>query len=169
MIHAAIDPGEHPGFAMITGEESVIVADNKEDIFSLLDGLRSANFVLGLEKVHAVWGASAKATFSFGSNYGFWVGILEFLGFKYTDITPAEWQDAMMNKPHRPPLEGLTKHQAQKIRNLHKDMVKLESMKAAQAAFPKVHLSNHNVCDAVNVARYLRHVYRRKNGKEKES
>jgi hypothetical protein len=170
ICYIGIDPGANTGFAMITGPESVITADNKEDIFSLLDGLRSAHFVIGLEKVHAVWGSAAKATFSFGSNYGFWVGILEYLGFKYTDVTAKEWQDSMMEKPPRPPVAGLTQYQARKIKSLHKDLIKLESCKAASAAFPKAHLSNHNVCDSVNIARYLRYIYKeKKHGKEKES
>jgi hypothetical protein len=67
-----------------------------------------------------------------------------------------------------PPTKGLTKYQVQKIKKLHKDLIKQESCRAAHDAFPNSSFEKHDVCDAVNMARYLRHVYNKgkENGKK---
>jgi len=47
---------------------------------------------IGIEKVHAVPGASAGSSFKFGYNYGAIVALLSTLGGSIYDITPKGWQ-----------------------------------------------------------------------------
>ena len=45
-----------------------------------------------IEDVHALRGSSAKGTFTFGRNLGFWEGILTTLNIIWIKISPKEWQ-----------------------------------------------------------------------------
>ena len=45
-----------------------------------------------IEDVHALRGSSAKGTFTFGINLGFWEGILTTFNIKWIKISPKEWQ-----------------------------------------------------------------------------
>lgn len=45
-----------------------------------------------IEKVHSIFGASAKSNFRFGFNCGVMEGYLGALGIPYTYVSPKEWQ-----------------------------------------------------------------------------
>lgn len=160
MIYAAIDPGDSTGFAVITGEKTVMTASTTPEIFDLLGRLnkfKQHELIIGIENVHALWGVAAKSTFSFGRELGYWLGILDYLQIPPVKIQTKLWQDTTMLLPKRPDIKGLTKYQARKAKDKHKDAIKLASIAAAKAAFPNAHIPNHNVADAINMARYLKH------------
>ena len=48
-----------------------------------------------IEDVHAIFGSSAKATFGFGFNKGYLIGLLSASQIPYTLIQPKEWQKEM--------------------------------------------------------------------------
>ena len=48
-----------------------------------------------IEDVHAVYGSSAKATFAFGFNKGYLIGLLAANQIPYTLVAPKEWQKEM--------------------------------------------------------------------------
>ena len=48
-----------------------------------------------IEDVHAIFGSSAKATFAFGFNKGYLIGLLAANNIPYTLIQPKEWQKEM--------------------------------------------------------------------------
>ena len=48
-----------------------------------------------IEDVHAIFGSSAKATFAFGFNKGYLIGLLAANRIPYTLIQPKEWQKEM--------------------------------------------------------------------------
>lgn len=162
MYYLAIDPGASAGVALITGPSSVIVVsckDNIQDAYDILRKLDPTNVIVGLEKVHAIYGAAASSTFTFGTNYGKWVGILEYLGIPFRDVTVKQWQDAVTNSPAVPKTKGMLPKEKAKIKKIHKDTLKMESFRAATAAFPETRFPNHDVADAVNIARYLRLIH----------
>jgi len=48
-----------------------------------------------LEEVHAIFGSSAKATFSFGDTCGFLRGVVTAFGIPYSKVQPKTWQAKM--------------------------------------------------------------------------
>lgn len=48
-----------------------------------------------IEDVHAIFGSSAKATFAFGFNKGYLIGLLAANNIPYTLVAPKEWQKEM--------------------------------------------------------------------------
>ncbi len=52
----------------------------------------NGNVVCCMEEIHAIYGASAKATFSFGEIFGALQGILESLKIPYHLVSPKVWQ-----------------------------------------------------------------------------
>lgn len=163
----AIDPGSSAALALITGPGSVITVSCKDyptDAYDILGSLKKENVVVGIEEVHAIFNASAKSTFGFGRNYGEWIGILKFLGIPFVNIPIKAWQKLTTNSPDAPKTKGMTATEKRKAKKLHKDTLKMESFRAATAAFPHVRLPNHDVADAVNMARYLQIKYERVGG-----
>ena len=159
MYYCAIDPGAEAGFALIVGLEDVIAyssVTHKEQIFSTLRRLNPQGVILGIEGVHAIKNAGAQSSFSFGRNTGYWIGILDFLGFQYEYIPILAWQLATTRKPRKPDIKGWTRTRVQKAKQSHKQALKEESLRAAQHAFPAARIPSHDVADAVNMARYLR-------------
>jgi len=157
--YCGIDPGDKPGIALITGKETVLTANNSKDAFDLLLSLTKlcpTKYIVGVESLHAIWGVSAAATFSLGARWGFWDGVLQYLGIVYGHIKTVDWQKNTVDMPVRPIVKGLPISDARKAKKLHKDTIKMESFRAATVAFPKVRFPSHDVTDAVNIARYLR-------------
>lgn len=159
MYYCAIDPGKNAAIALITGPRSVLtVACNKNirDAFDLLLSLKDHECIIGIEQVHAIWGASSKSTFSFGQSHGYWIGILAYLGLSWVDIPIKEWQAATTERPIKPKTNGLSASEKRKVSQTHKDTLKMESFRAASVAFPSNRFPSHDVADAVNMARFLR-------------
>lgn len=50
-----------------------------------------------LEKVSAMKGQGVTSMFSFGTNYGTWLGIIAAFRFPYTLVTPQAWKKVMMS------------------------------------------------------------------------
>lgn len=167
MTHfAAIDPGSNFALAIITAPTRVITTTDSYEAFELLKKLKSDS-VVGIEAVHAVFGAGSKSTFSFGKMVGFWEGILKYLNITPVWISIPKWQKWAMQKPDRPDVKGRSASDVRKLKKLHKDTIKMESFRAATVAFPDCRLASHDVADAVNMARYLRYITKEgKNEKE---
>ena len=74
------------------------IADN--DLYQLSNimlQIRTENesVVCVIEDVHAVFGSSAKATFAFGFNKGYLIGLLAANQIPYVLVQPKEWQHEM--------------------------------------------------------------------------
>lgn len=68
------------------------------ELSKLMAGFRSLygdNISCVIENVHAIFGSSAKATFQFGFNKGYLIGLLAANHIPYTLIAPKEWQKEM--------------------------------------------------------------------------
>lgn len=53
------------------------------------------NIVCVIEDVHSIYGSSAKATFAFGFNKGYLIGLLAANNIPYVLVQPKEWQREM--------------------------------------------------------------------------
>lgn len=95
-----IDPGKEGAIAIMDLDSSDIIKfkmpliGNKIDTHSLSKELSryKENSFIGVEDVHAIHGASAGATFSFGHSCGILEGIICTLSIPYVAVTPKEWQ-----------------------------------------------------------------------------
>lgn len=74
------------------------IADN--DLYQLSEIMRQIrlkydNIACVIEDVHSIYGSSAKATFQFGFNKGYLVGLLAANEIPYTLVNPKSWQREM--------------------------------------------------------------------------
>ena len=94
----AVDPGSK-GFFCVWDTQTdkrryVSIADcNKAEIAAFLrDCASDAPCVAVMEEVHAIFGSSARATFSFGEIFGFLQGLFVAYNIPYILVPPKEWQ-----------------------------------------------------------------------------
>lgn len=78
--------------------EHYSIEDN--DLYQLNDIMLKArldndSIICVIEDVHAIFGSSAKATFQFGFNKGYLIGLLTANQIPYTLVAPKEWQREM--------------------------------------------------------------------------
>lgn len=103
-LYIGIDVGSK-GFisTQINGHwEHYSIADN--DLYQLSEIMRQMrlkyeNIACVIEDVHSVFGSSAKATFQFGFNKGYLVGLLAANQIPYTLVAPKEWQKHIWTNP----------------------------------------------------------------------
>ena len=70
--------------------------------------------------IERVWGSpnqSPQTAFSFGKNYGYWLGRLEYSGIKFDEVTPYEWQSQFISN-------FSSKSYKQKKKDLHQLCIK---------------------------------------------
>jgi len=101
MLYLGIDPGQSGGWALIDDMGDILecaLFDDKEQLKWLLwafgeyhrsqaTGIQWA----ALEKVHSMPKQGVASTFKFGTNYGWWQGVLEAHSIPYALITPQRW------------------------------------------------------------------------------
>lgn len=99
-IYMGIDPG---GKGVVAVQKNGVfshffIADN--DLYQLSEIIakirqESANIVCVMEEVHAIFGSSAKSTFSFGEIFGQLQALLAANHIPFVLIQPKEWQKEM--------------------------------------------------------------------------
>ena len=119
-IYIGIDPGSKGFVAVDYGDgnhEFCAIADNDyHDIalfLSNVKALHEGRVVCCMEEIHAVYGSSAKATFSFGEVFGVLQGILVALGIGYHLVPPKTWQKEIWvnkDKVYKSKVGGNGKH-----------------------------------------------------------
>lgn len=64
-----------------------------------------------IESVHSAPGQGVSSTFKFGANFGWWIGVLDALGYSYILVTPQKWQGLLFKdfKDNIGQLKGSTK------------------------------------------------------------
>lgn len=108
-----------------------------------------------MEEIHAVFGSSAKGTFSFGECYGALQGILVALGIPYHLVPPKTWQREVWTAQDK---VYVTRGGKRGVDN------KATSVNAAGRLFPGVDLrrtercrkADDNKCDALLIGEYGR-------------
>lgn len=169
-IYIGIDPGKL-GFLCILGpsEEPEFIAlqdDPKKDfniwyVRGVIEGVfkrfEGKNVVVGIEDVHALFGASAGSTFNFGYITGVLNGLVAAKGVTLVNPKPKEWQKVMWEGV------GIVKKKSSSGKTEVTD-TKATSIKACQKLFPSVDLRrtarstklDDNKCDSLLIASYLK-------------
>lgn len=139
----AIDPGEK-GFITILkdGEyDFIAIADHDREQIAAIINLYYDPFqqtVAVMEEVHAVYGSSAKSTFSFGEIFGFLKGVLITSGIPYHLVQPKSWQSEIWINEDK---VWRYKHDGKKMVD-----TKNTSIAAARRLFPTIDLRRTPKC-----------------------
>lgn len=107
----AIDPGKHGGICFFSDVLtpqlfSIPKVADEIDIRALVHILEHpllftqdtellTDTLVIIENVHALFGSSATATFSFGHVCGMLEGIINTIGYRYVKVSPKDWQKEM--------------------------------------------------------------------------
>jgi crossover junction endodeoxyribonuclease RuvC len=120
MINIGIDPGVGGGVAVI--ENGYIEAFNCHDtVKDMADYINKhrwdcINMFCVIEKVHSMPKQGVVSTFTFGKNYGQWLGILASNGVPYKEVTPQTWMKYYGAMPKdKPKRKKYLKHLAQSL------------------------------------------------------
>ena len=114
-----IDPGQTGAIAIFQLDEGEYYLNSifdyaDKDLFipvlreiSLIENCTS----VCIESVHSAPGQGVSSTFKFGANFGWWIGVLDALGYSYTRISPQKWQGLLFKdfKDNIGQLKGSTK------------------------------------------------------------
>lgn len=110
-----IDPGQTGALAIFQLDEGEYYLDAvfdyaDKDLFmpvlreiSLIENCTS----VCIEAVHSAPGQGVSSTFKFGANFGWWIGVLDALGYSYTLVTPQKWQ-GLLFKDYKNSMGSLT-------------------------------------------------------------
>lgn len=97
-IKIAIDPGASGAVAVKYPDGQVAVhpfdceSGAVSDMEAILAYDDTCAFHAVLERVHAMPSQGVSSTFKFGTNYGFWRGVLQALRIPFREETPQQWQ-----------------------------------------------------------------------------
>lgn len=114
-----IDPGQTGAIAIFQLDEGEYYLNSifdyaDKDLFipvlreiSLIENCTS----VCIEAVHSAPGQGVSSTFKFGANFGWWIGVLDALGYSYNLVTPQKWQGLLFKdfKDNIGQLKGSTK------------------------------------------------------------
>lgn len=114
-----IDPGQTGAlaiFELIGGEYYLHSVYDYEDKDLYIPVLREISIIenctsVCIEAVHSAPGQGVSSTFKFGANFGWWIGVLDALGYSYTLVSPQKWQGLLFKdyKNNIGQLKGSTK------------------------------------------------------------
>lgn len=105
-----IDPGISGGWAVIDdgGRFPMCGLFSESPILEAFTTSNCGEIVLAtLEKVHSMPGQGVSSTFKFGTNFGWWQGVLDTLKIPYELITPQRWMKAVLDSGDRSPAHRL--------------------------------------------------------------
>lgn len=167
-VYLGIDPGAK-GFLTLYGNVDIkhySIADN--DFYKLGDILREIkelhpNIVCVMEEVHAIFGSSAKSTFSFGEINGLLKGLLIANKIPYHLVEPKKWQKEIWeNKDMVVTYKSVTIRGKQIMKK--EINTKQTSINAAKRLFPNIDFRKTERCkniddnkvDSTLIAEYAR-------------
>ena len=142
-LYIGIDPGKSGGVAIIyddnlyTGKCPNTVHDMVEEVKVPLDIMAIPKSKAVIELVHSMPGNGVKSMFTFGQNYGTWLGIMAALKIPYDIVPPGKWMKHYGSMP--------------KDKKARKNKLK----QLAQQAWP-THRITLATADAVLIAMYSR-------------
>jgi len=149
MISIGIDPGVNGGVAIIDDKwkdkaiEAVKCPDTIKDMADYLnvhcyDNIKTLCII---EKVHSFPGQGVRSVFTFGKNYGQWLGILASHDIPYKEVPPQTW---MKHYGAMPRDKGQRKRHLKHL---------------AQSLYPSIKVTLYNA-DAILLANYSKMVYK---------
>ena len=96
MKYIGIDPGINGGVAVIDNYYSIKSFKCPSSPMEMAEALKNSidgNSIALLEKVHSFPGQGVVSTFTFGTNYGQWQGILASQDIHPEYVSPRKWMD----------------------------------------------------------------------------
>lgn len=142
-IYIGIDPGKSGAVAIILNDGSLYTEkypDTIHDLVKLMSICSDYNSHCVIEAVHSMPGQGVASTFTFGMNYGIWLGILSCSLIPYKRVTPHKWMKHYGTMP--------------KDRPARKKYIK----QLAQERYPKHKVTLYNA-DAILIAQYCKEIY----------
>lgn len=144
-----IDPGSHGAisFVSLDGLYRKVFGFSKYTEYDIKDLIIEHRDFLGyefkayIEEVHAMPRDGKVQAFSFGKNYGFWIGLLTGLGVPYQTVIPLKWQSVLKLK-----VRGLEYKQKKNVLKAN-----------AQRLFPQLK-PTLETCDSLLIAEYGRQI-----------
>lgn len=140
-----IDPGVTGGIAFLKINASLQVYNcpktPRDMVDLILNNVVFCCFAV-IEKVHSFPRDGKKAAFTFGHNYGLWVGMLSSLHIPYKEVSPQKWM-----KYYSTP------------RKLERKTRKIYLKKVAQSLFPKTKITL-KTADAILLSNYAKETYK---------
>lgn len=117
-LYMGIDPGVNGGVTVVdeNGEKFLVRAcpDTIEDVVEIMRALEGYRISAVIEKVHSMPGQGVVSVFTFGKNFGMWLGILSAKEIRYVEVTPQKWQKWFGGMPKKAKFEDVgrfkTKH-----------------------------------------------------------
>lgn len=94
--YLGIDPGVTGGYAIIDSEGEPVLYAQFTDWKAAGKVLLEFTGVIALERVHSMPRDGGKSAFTFGSNYGGWLALLEYLEKPFISVPPQTWQKAVL-------------------------------------------------------------------------
>ena len=142
-VFIGIDPGIKGGIGVIYNDTYHVkqcpntVSEMADELILLREMAPDIPMYAVLEAVHSFPGNSARSMFTFGTNYGEWLGILSTLKIPYIQVTPYKWQQQYPKAPkNKKDRKNFLKH-------------------LAQQRFPGIKITLAT-CDAILLANYMR-------------
>jgi hypothetical protein len=148
-IYIGIDPGKN-GYITIFYKEKfffypIPLIGGEYDVNTLSEVFKTSifsnysNVYCVIEDVHAIFGASASSTFSFGFGIGLLEGILTTLKIPFTKVSPKKWQKQMFEG-----VPNMTKPSS--TGKTMKSDTKGMALIAAKRIFPDIDLRDNDKC-----------------------
>lgn len=152
--YIGIDPGSR-GFicTQCNGNFSFYsIEDN--DLYQLSEIMskirqENENLVCVIEDVHALYNSAAKATFNFGFNKGYLIGLLAANKIPYVLIQPKEWQKEIWTNPDMVVNYKKTTIRGKEITRKEVD-TKNTSINAAKRLFPNIDFRKTERCKKID-------------------
>lgn len=141
-IYIGVDPGSD-GFISVIGEDGVyeflpIDGTPIQNVSNFIGKFGLGNCVAVLEDVHAVFGSSAKGTFSFGFSKGMLLALLVAHRIPYVLVAPKDWQNEVWINADKEYTAQKQKLKSGEERTIKKVDTKSTSINAARRLFPSV-------------------------------
>lgn len=167
-VYLGIDVGEKGFLTLNLGNEFKFYSIKDNDYYQLADILKEIkqsypNVICAMEQVHAIFGSSAKSTFTFGEINGLLKGLLIANKIPYHLVPPKKWQGEIWdNKDMVITYKAITIKDKQTTRK--EVNTKQTSFNAAKRIFPNVDLRrtercknpDDNKCDSLLISEYAR-------------
>ena len=101
LLKITIDPGKSGAIAFSYNDKVTCYyyPENTHDLVRIFKENITSNNMAILEKVHAMPGQGVTSMFSFGENYGIYLGILSALSIPFILVSPQKWQKIIGNMP----------------------------------------------------------------------
>jgi hypothetical protein len=152
--YIGIDPGNLGFIAVQVNNEWVHMSLKDNDFYQISDTIsylkaKYPNIVAGLEQVHAIFGSSAKATFSFGEIYGKLQALLIVHKIPYHLIAPKTWQSELWDTRDMVVTYKKAKIKEKEI-NKKEVNTKATSINAAKRLFPELDFRRTEKCDNID-------------------